>query len=284
MDGHLSLAHGWGPSRALGVSGPLVVAVLNVTPDSFSDGGRFLDVDAAVAQGLRLWDEGADWLDVGGESTRPGAAPVSPDDELARVLPVLRALRARLPEVTLSIDTRRAAVARAALDAGATVVNDVSACADEGMAELVAARGARVVLMHSRGEPDTMQSLTTYGDLVDEVCAALAERAAAVIAAGVPAHAIALDPGLGFAKRPLDNPKLIAAVPRLAALGFPVFIGASRKRFIGELTGVTDPAERVYGSIGAAIAAVSKGAHLIRVHDVSATIQAIRTWRACVDA
>jgi dihydropteroate synthase len=262
----------------------LVVGVLNVTPDSFSDGGRFLDVDAAVAQGVRLWDEGVDWLDVGGESTRPGAAPLSVDEEIARVVPVLTALHARLPDATLSIDTRRTAVARAALDAGASVVNDVSACADDGMAALVASRGVRVVLMHSRGDPTTMASLTHYDDLVGEVCAALKARADAVHAAGVPRDHIALDPGLGFAKAPLDNPKLIAALPALAALGYPVLIGASRKRFIGVLTGVDAASDRVHGSIGAAIAAVSRGAHLIRVHDVSATIQAIRTWRACVDA
>lgn len=283
MDGHLIPA-AWGPSRALGASGPLVVGVLNVTPDSFSDGGRYVDVDAAVAHGVRLWDEGADWLDVGGESTRPGAAPLTVDEEIARVVPVLTALHARLPGATLSIDTRRTAVARAALDAGASVVNDVSACADDGMAALVASRGVRVVLMHSRGDPTTMASLTHYDDLVGEVCAALQARADLVHAAGVPRSHIALDPGLGFAKAPRDNPRLIAAVPALAALGYPVLIGASRKRFIGLLSGVDQAADRVHGSIGAAIAAVSRGADLIRVHDVSATIQAIRTWRACVDA
>lgn len=237
----------------------------------------------AIAHGVALVAEGADWLDVGGESTRPGAMEVPVDEELRRVVPVIAGLRARLPAVPISVDTRRAAVAEAALAAGAGVVNDVSAGADPAMAPLVARAGAELVLMHMRGVPATMQQDTRYDDVVGEVCSWLAARAAAVEAAGVPRARILLDPGLGFGKAPGDNPRLVAAVPRLRALGYRVLIGASRKRFIGQLTGVAEASERVYGSVGAALAAASLGADVVRVHDVRATIQAWRVYRACLD-
>lgn len=265
-------------------AGPLVVGIVNVTPDSFSDGGRFLATDAAVAHARALWAEGADWLDVGGESTRPGATPVPAEAEAARVVPVIAALHERQPDAVISVDTRRAAVARAALAAGARVVNDVSGGADPALLDAVAAAGAHVVLMHSRGEPATMQRDTHYDDLVGEVVDGLRAAVTRAVAAGIAPDRIVLDPGLGFGKAPADNPRLIAGLPAVCALGHPVLVGASRKRFIGELTGVAAPADRVHGSIGAAIAAMVRGARLLRVHDVAATIQAVDVVRACLDA
>jgi dihydropteroate synthase len=259
------------------------LGIVNVTPDSFSDGGRFFSVEAAIAHGAALVAEGADWLDVGGESTRPGAEEVPVEEELRRVVPVIAGLRARLPAVPISVDTRRAVVAEAALAAGAGVINDVSACADPAMAPLVARAGAGLVLMHMRGAPATMQQDTRYADVVGEVCAWLGARAALVEAAGVPRAHILLDPGLGFGKAPGDNPRLVAAVPRLRELGYRVLIGASRKRFIGQLTGEGEASQRVHGSVGAALAAASLGADVVRVHDVRATIQAWRVYRACLD-
>lgn len=258
---------------------PSVMGVINVTPDSFSDGGRFLAEGAATALSERLVAEGADWLDVGGESTRPGAVAVPVDEELRRVVPVVRWIAQHLPGVTLSVDTRHAAVAAAALDAGASVVNDVSGGEDPAMFGVVASRSAGLVLMHMRGTPADMAQRTAYDDVVGEVCAWLGGRLDAARAAGV--ARLWVDPGLGFAKAPADNPRLIAALPRLKALGAPVVIGASRKRFIGELTGVADPAERVAGSVGAALAAASLGADVLRVHDVAATIQALKVFVAC---
>lgn len=260
------------------------MGIVNVTPDSFSDGGRFLDGSAAVAHGVELWDEGADWLDVGGESTRPGAPPVSLDDELARVLPVIEGLRAALPDAVLSIDTSKPQVAHAALQAGATVVNDVCAAEAPGMVGVLCAHDCSVVLMHKRGTPQTMQKNTSYGDLVEEVAGYLKGRAEVLIEAGFPADRILLDAGLGFGKDVLDNPRLIAATPQLAALGHPVLVGASRKRFVGALTGVEQPRDRVAGSIGAALAAARYGAAVLRVHDVAATIHALQVFWACIDA
>lgn len=260
---------------------PVCMGVINVTPDSFSDGGAHLAPADAIARAEQLVAEGARWIDVGGESTRPGAAPVDEAEELRRVVPVIAALRARLPGVRLSVDTRRTEVARAALAAGADVVNDVSAGRAPGMLACVAAAGAGVVLMHMRGEPGTMQRDTAYADLVGEVTEHLAERARAATAAGI--RTIWLDPGLGFGKAPVDNPSLIRAIPVIRALGWPVVIGASRKRFIGELTGEADPARRVFGSVGAALAAASWGADVLRVHDVAATIAALQVFQACRD-
>lgn len=256
----------------------LVVGIVNVTPDSFSDDGHDVDVDAAVAHGARLVAEGADWLDVGGESTRPGAAPVASDAERARVVPVIAALAARFPTTPISVDTTKADVAAASLAAGARIVNDVSAWRDPAMAAVVAGAGAATVLMHMRGEPRTMQADVRYGDLVGEVVASLAQAAERAVAAGLPKSSVWLDPGIGFGKAPGDNPRLFHAIPRLAALGHPVLVGASRKRFIGELTGVAAPAGRVFGSVGAALAAVRLGATAVRVHDVAATRQALAVY------
>jgi dihydropteroate synthase len=264
-----------------GAAAPALVGIVNVTPDSFSDGGRFVRVEAAVSHGLTLLDEGADWLDIGGESTRPGAAPVAPDVEAARVVPVIEALVAERPGITVSIDTSKASVAAAALRAGARVVNDVTAAADPAMARTVADAGAGLVLMHMRGEPRTMQRDTHYDDLVADVRDHLARRRDAVVAEGVDPAGIVLDPGVGFGKALADNPRLVAAVPVFAALGHPVLIGASRKRFIGTLTGVATAAERVHGSVGAALAAAAAGAAFLRVHDVAATHQALTVFWAC---
>lgn len=270
------------PSRTQGPEGPLVMGIVNVTPDSFSDGGRYDDVDAAVAHGRALWDAGADLLDIGGESTRPGAAEVGVDEEIGRVVPAITALRSALPDAWISIDTRKAAVAEAALAAGATLVNDVSGGDDPGMADVLRRHDAWYVLMHMRGQPATMQHDTAYRDLVGEVRSHLAERLERFRADGVPAHRVILDPGLGFGKAPADNPALVAAVPVFRSMGHPVLIGASRKRFVGALSGVDDPAGRVHGSVGAALAAVAQGADMLRVHDVAATIQALTVFRACL--
>lgn len=257
------------------------MGILNVTPDSFSDGGLGFEPGAAIARGLALLEEGADWLDVGGESTRPGAAPVAASEEIRRVVPVIAELRRLRPDAILSIDTHKAIVAARALEAGANIVNDVTALEDPEMAAVIAQAGAGVVLMHMRGTPQTMDQHTHYDDLVGEVAAALAERAAFAVRSGIDPGRIWLDPGLGFAKRSLDNPKLIAAVPRFAALGYPVVVGASRKRFVGELSGVSQPAGRIFGSIGAALAAAEAGAAVLRIHDVAATRQALAVFSAC---
>jgi dihydropteroate synthase len=263
------------------MDGPLIAGIVNVTPDSFSDGGQFDGVEDAVGHALALAQAGADWVDIGGESTRPGAAPVSVGDEIARVVPVIRALAARAPGVVISVDTRRAAVAAQACAAGASVVNDVSALGDSQMAEVVRRADAQLVLMHMRGTPKTMQHDTRYGDLVSEVVSYLEARAAVATAAGISAAKILLDPGIGFGKAPSDNPLLFAAIPRLAKLGYRTFVGASRKRFIGTLTGVINPQERVAGSVGAALAAATWGADVIRVHDVAETRDALTVFRAC---
>jgi len=260
---------------------PLLMGILNVTPDSFSDGGRFFEPAAAIARGLELLDQGADWLDVGGESTRPGSEPVPEAVELERVVPVIREIAALRPDAVLSVDTTKPTVARAAVEAGARVVNDVSALADPGLLDVCVETGAALVLMHTRGTPREMQRHTRYDDLVGEIAASLAALADRARRAGVPADRIWIDPGIGFAKKGLDNARLIAAVPRFAALGYPVLVGASRKRFIGELTGVESPADRIYGSIGAALAAAEAGADVLRVHDVAATRQALTIYGAC---
>lgn len=251
------------------------MGILNVTPDSFSDGGRFLDPDAAVRHAERLLAEGADIVDLGAESTRPGAADVSPDEELERLAPVLRALRRGAPHARLSVDTRRAAVARAALDLGADMVNDVSGLADPAMAGVAAAAGAPLVLMHMRGTPATMQHLTAYEDVAGEVCAALAEAARSARNAGIAGDRILLDPGLGFAKTAEGNEILLRQLRSFLSLGHPLLVGASRKSFVGLRSGVKDPAARGAGSLAAALEAARAGAAVLRVHDVAATREAL---------
>jgi dihydropteroate synthase len=257
----------------------LLMAVLNVTPDSFSDGGRYAAKDAAVEHGLRLAAEGADLLDVGGESTRPGSAPVPLDEELSRTLPVVRelVLRARIP---VSIDTTKAEVARAAIDAGAEVVNDVSGLRrDPALAAAVARSDAALCLMHSRGTPQDMQQRAAYGDLLGEVHDELLEALRRGLEAGVAEERIALDPGLGFAKTADHNWLLLRRLRELTQLGRPLLVGASRKSFLGKLSG-KPAAERLSASVAAAAVAALHGASLVRVHDVAATREAL----AVVDA
>jgi dihydropteroate synthase len=243
------------------------MGVLNVTPDSFSDGGRWLDPDAAVAHGLAMAAEGADVVDVGGESTRPGAAEVALEEELQRVLPVVDALS---PHVRVSIDTRKREVAEAALDAGATIVNDVSA----SLYDVAAVHEAGWVAMHMRGTPLTMQQQAQYDDVVGEVREFLLQRARLALAAGV--AEVWIDPGLGFAKTAEHNLTLLARLDELAALGHPVLVGASRKSFIGRLTGDAPVEDRFEGSLALAVWAMEKGAAMVRVHDVRATVAAAR--------
>jgi dihydropteroate synthase len=254
---------------------PRLMAILNVTPDSFSDGGLHETPAAALAHAERCLAEGADLLDVGGESTRPGAAPVDEEAESRRVVPVLAALRSHFPSVRLSVDTRRAAVARRALEAGADLINDVSAGADPRMLPLAAAAEVPVALMHMRGEPATMQRDTRYADLVGEVAEALESAAGRARGAGVADDRILLDPGLGFGKSAEGNELLLRQLGALRSLGCPLLIGASRKAFIGHLTGVSDPAARLAGSLAAAVVAALRGAAVIRVHDVGATREAL---------
>jgi len=253
--------------------GPFLMGVVNATPDSFSDGGRFLDPGAAAAQAERLAAEGADLVDLGGESTRPGAAPVPVEEELRRVVPVVERLRAGGFALPISVDTMKAEVARAALAAGADLVNDVRGLADPAMARAVAEAGAPVVLMHMRGTPATMDQLATYRDLLGEVAAELRAAMARAAAAGIPEGRIILDPGLGFAKTPEQSVELLARVGELKALGRPLLVGPSRKRFIGHLTGAS-VADRLPGTLAAVTACVLAGVELLRVHDVAAARQA----------
>ena len=258
----------------------LVMGIVNVTPDSFSDGGMFDGADAAVKHGLRLLEEGADLLDVGGESTRPGSDPVSADEERARVLPVIEGLRREAPEVVLSVDTRKAEVARDALAAGADVVNDIAAGADPAMFGAVAGSGAGMVLMHMQGEPKTMQQDPHYDDVVTEVRAFLAERVEAAAAAGIGRDRLCVDPGIGFGKRLEDNVELLREIGSFRDLEAAVLAGVSRKRFLGELSGVDDPAERLEGTLAAVAWCAAQGVDVVRVHDVAQSVRAL----AVVDA
>lgn len=251
----------------------LVMGIVNVTPDSFSDGGDHADHDAAIAHGRRLIAEGAAVLDVGGESTRPGSDAVTREGELDRVLPVVRALAQ--DRVPVSIDTRHAAVAAACVAAGACIVNDVSGFRDPAMVEVAAGSECGLVVMHMLGEPKTMQTEPAYDDVTREVIAYLLDAALRLEAVGIGRERIALDPGIGFGKTLEHNLTLLRDTHALAAHGYPVLIGASRKRFIGEITGVDDPKSRLGGSIAAALSASADGASVIRVHDVAQTVQAL---------
>jgi dihydropteroate synthase len=265
--------------RTLSLDRPIIMGILNVTPDSFSDGGLFFSPDAAVAHARTMVDEGAEIIDIGGESTRPqGAIPVDEREEGRRILPVIGAIVAAFPQLALSVDTVKSDVARAALDAGAHIVNDVSAFRlDPRMGEICASAGAGVVLMHSRGSVSEMgtYSHANYDDVVDEVMAELRERVSAARDAGVADECIAVDPGIGFAKRGEHSLDMLAALPELAAWGHPVVVGASRKRFVGEITGVAAPSARVHGTVGANVVALERGARVFRVHDVAANRQAL---------
>jgi dihydropteroate synthase len=253
----------------------LIMGVVNVTPDSFSDGGRHLDADTAVAGALRMVEDGADILDVGGESTRPGSDAVPPEEELRRVIPVIERL-ARDSDVPISIDTRRAEVAAAATAAGATIVNDVTAGRDPGMFDAARDAKAGLVLMHMRGEPKTMQQDTHYDDVVGEVRGYLGERVEAAVAGGVERERIAVDPGLGFAKTTEGSRRLMRDIDAILSLGRPVLVGPSRKSFIGAALGDVPVGERLEGTAGAVAYLVSRGAHIVRVHDVAEMARVVR--------
>ena len=258
---------------------PLLMGIVNVTPDSFSDGGSFLNKQAAIDHALRLADEGADLLDIGGESTRPYSDPVAAGAELGRVLPVFEALRGELT-IPLSIDTTKAAVAREAIAAGAEIINDVSALeADPAMAGVAAETGAGICAMHMQGTPQTMQDNPIYADVVAEVLAYLQRRRDALVAAGVDCNRIALDPGIGFGKSHGHNLTLLAACHRLHALGCPIVVGHSRKGFIGKVIG-DKQVDRTPGTIGTALALARQGVQILRVHDVAAVRQALLLFEA----
>jgi dihydropteroate synthase len=260
---------------------PRVMGIVNVTPDSFSDGGRFLDPERGVEHARRLIAQGADILDIGGESTRPGAAPVSAAEEAARVIPLIEAIRA-VSDIPISIDTMKPAVARAAVKAGATIWNDVAALRFSPDApEIAAELGCEVVLMHMLGQPGTMQDEPRYADVVAEVEAFLLARAAVATAAGVAREKIWLDPGIGFGKTLAHNLSLLDALPRFVALGYPVLLGASRKRFIAAIDPSADAAtDRLGGSLAAHLAGAAAGVAAVRVHDARETVQALDVWTA----
>ncbi|WP_271680749.1 dihydropteroate synthase [Thermomonas mangrovi] len=265
--------------RSLRLDRPRVMGIVNVTPDSFSDGGAHFDAGAAIAHGLALAAEGADILDVGGESTRPGAQAVSVEEELRRTIPVVEALSRQLA-IPVGIDTSKPEVMRAAVAAGAGMINDVFALRREGALDAAAALGVPVVLMHMQGEPRGMQANPEYDDVVGEVHRFLAERVFAAEMAGIPRTRIVVDPGFGFGKTREHNLQLLAQLQRFTELGVPVLAGLSRKRTIGELTGRDDPRARVHGSVAAHLVAAQRGAMLLRVHDVAATVDALKVWQA----
>ena len=254
---------------------PVLMGVLNVTPDSFSDGGEFFRAEPAVSHAEKMFDEGAQVIDVGGESTRPGSDPVSPEEELRRVLPVIQGILSACPDSIVSIDTYRFSIAEAALDAGARAVNDVTALGDPRMAGLMAERGCPIILMHMLGEPKSMQQDPRYEDVVREVRDFLAERAERAIRAGVELENIILDPGIGFGKTLEHNLKLLKRLDSLVELGFPVLVGVSRKSFLGKITGSEDPKSRLFGTMAANVLAYERGASLFRVHDVRANKEAL---------
>ena len=250
------------------------MGIVNVTPDSFSDGGQFLDPDEAIKQGVGLVADGADLLDIGGESTRPGSDPVSADDEIQRTMSVIAGLAGQV-EVPISIDTRKAEVARSGLESGAAIVNDISAGADPRMFDVVRESGAGLVLMHMKGEPKTMQIEPTYHDVVAEVRGFLGSRLDAAIAAGIERDRLCVDPGIGFGKTLEHNLALLREVARLHDLGVPVLVGPSRKRFIGTLTD-TDADDRIEGTAGAVAWCAAQGVDLLRVHDVRQMTRVVR--------
>ncbi|MFN7015720.1 MAG: dihydropteroate synthase [Fimbriimonadales bacterium] len=254
----------------------LVMGVLNATPDSFYDGGRYTTLEAALARAEQMLAEGADILDIGGESTRPGSQPVPEEEEIRRVIPLVEAIASRFPEATLSVDTTKSRVAQLALSAGACIVNDISgATFDPRMLEVTAQAGALIVLMHIKGTPQTMQQNPTYDDVVAEVKATLHAHAQRALQAGIPHERIWLDPGIGFGKTVQHNLQLLRGLPELAALGFPVLVGTSRKSFIGHILGGLPPEERLEGTLATLALAVAWGADIVRVHDVKAAVRTV---------
>lgn len=262
----------------LSLARPLVMGILNATPDSFSDGGRHLVPKDAIAAGRRMLAEGADILDIGGESTRPGAQPVGVEEEMARILPVVRALAGE--GAVISLDTRNAATMAAGLEAGVRIINDVSALTyDPASLPLIAAQGCPVILMHMRGTPATMNDHAVYADLEGEVEAELTSLCQVALAAGIEARNICLDPGFGFAKQGAQNIALLQSLSRLTRLGYPVLAALSRKRFLGDISAEQLPAQRDPESLAAGLYAVTQGAHILRVHDVAGTVRALRVWQ-----
>ncbi len=261
----------------------LVMGILNVTPDSFSDGGKFLNMDAAIARALAIERAGADLIDIGGESTRPGSEPIAAEEELRRVIPVIESLRGRL-KIPISIDTMKPEVAEAAAAAGAEILNDVSGLrAGSGMAEIARRRKLPLILMHMRGEPRTMQQQPFARNVLRDVTSGLHRSLATARRAGVPKSQIVLDPGLGFGKSTEQDFELLAHLPDLARLGCPLLIGASRKKFIGRVLGGVPSSERVWGTAATVCAAISGGAHIVRVHDVTEMVQVARVTDAVLN-
>jgi dihydropteroate synthase len=266
----------------LDLAQPKVMGVLNVTPDSFSDGGRYTGVDVALARAERMVEEGAAVVDVGGESTRPGASPVSVEEEIRRVAPVIERLVSRIA-VPVSVDTSKPGVIRAAVDAGAQMINDVRALRLPGALAAAAASGAAVCLMHMRGEPDTMQSAPAYTDVIAEVRGFLESRVAACLSAGIARQRLCIDPGIGFGKLPEHNLALLAGLAAIGEPSLPIVVGVSRKSLVGIITG-RPPAERLAGSVAFAALAVARGARIVRAHDVAATVDAVKVAAALLPA
>ena len=259
------------------------MGVLNVTPDSFSDGGRFASTDSAVAHAVAMSDGGAALIDVGGESTRPGSQPVPPEEQIRRVVPVIQAVASRVPAL-LSIDTTNSDVAAAAIDAGAALINDISgARADAGMLLLAARAGVPLILMHMQGTPATMQVAPRYDDVVAEVREFLRERAAAATSAGIPLEHVLLDPGIGFGKNMAHNLDLLRRLAELAGLGRPLVVGTSRKKFIGTITNQPEPSRRLFGTAASVAWSVANGAAVVRVHDVAEMVQVVSVIEAIRD-
>lgn len=265
--------------RPLDLTRPRIMGVVNVTPDSFSDGGRFFDQDKALQHGLQLWQEGADILDIGGESTRPGAAAVSVQEELDRVIPLIERLHDLCP-LPISIDTSKAEVMQAAIAAGAGLINDVYALQRPGALEMAASLGVPVCLMHMQGEPRTMQQTPLYADLFGEITDFFRERAAACIIAKIPQAQILLDPGFGFGKTLAHNLQLLSGLRNFVGLGYPLVVGLSRKSMLGALLGGVPTSDRLHASLAAAVLAVERGAGILRVHDVKATKDALAVVEA----
>jgi len=260
-------------------AGCLVMGILNVTPDSFSDGGRFLDADVAVGHGLQMAADGASIIDVGGESTRPGSAPVRTDEQIERVVPAIKALRER-SDVPISIDTDKFEVAEAALDAGAVIMNDINALRDERMAELAAERQVPVILMHMQGTPATMQIEPKYDDVVSDVLGFLLSRARRAEKFGVVKERIFIDPGIGFGKTLEHNLLLLKNIDNFVAAGYRVLVGTSRKRFIGKITSKEEPSERIYGTAATVALCAAAGVSIVRVHDVAEMMDVVRITNA----
>ncbi len=275
MGGGINSVLAWVGARLDFSSGTIVMGVLNVTPDSFSDGGRFLDTEAAIEQGLKMAAEGAAIIDVGPESTRPGAEAVSTREQIRRAVPVIEGL-VKQTGVVISIDTRNFEVAKAAIDAGAAMINDITALADEQMAELAAAKAVPVVLMHMKGTPETMQAEPRYDDVVGEVLEYLLERAAGAERLGIPREMIFIDPGIGFGKTTEHNLLLLRNIDKFVETGYHILVGTSRKSFIGKITGRENPQDRLFGTAATVALCAAAGVSIVRVHDVAEMVDVVK--------